>query len=248
MKPLPAVILAAGKGQRLGDLTDTTPKPMVEVAGCKIIDNLIDQLIKFGTDRIVVVTGYLHDTLAAHLQKYATRTEIIIIENIDYATTNNIYSLWLAREYLTNGFFLFEADVFLEEEITRQLLLSKEENIILVGKFTELMNGTVVSLSADLSITGMYLKRHQTSDFKFTDKYKTINFYRIGQDFAQNYFVQELNNHIERGDLNSYYELIIQEALKRNFQFRGLAANNLKWWEIDTPEDLKYCEGLFNKV
>ena len=75
---------------------------------------------------------------------------------------------------------------------------------------------------------------------------ETVNFYKIGSQFTRDFFHDKLRSHIEREDLNSYYELIIEEALKENWLFYGLDAEEIKWWEIDTQEDLKYCESLFS--
>ena len=245
MEHLPAVILAAGKGERLGEITDRIPKPMVEVNGVKLIDNLINALISNQIKQIIVVTGYLHDELAKNLHQFKDKVDLKIIENEIYATTNNIYSLWKAEKYLRNGFFLFEADIFFDKLILKKLINSPQENVILVGKHNSQMEGTVVQLAENSTVTEMFLKRHQTTNFDFSEKYKTINFYKIGRQFTREFFHNKLRSHIEAEDLNSYYELIIEEALKENWQFYGLDAGELKWWEIDTQEDLQYCELLF---
>jgi choline kinase len=246
MEHLPAIILAAGKGERLGEITDRIPKPMVEVNGIKIIDNLINALLANHIKQIIVVTGYLHDELAKNLQQFKEKVDLQIIENEIYATTNNIYSLWKAEKYLRNGFFLFEADIFFDNLILKKLVNSPQENIILVGKFDPRMDGTVVQLAENSNVTKMFLKRHQSANFDFSDKYKTVNFYKIGSQFTRKFFHAKLRSHINRGDLNSYYELIFEEALKENWQFYGMDAGELKWWEIDTQEDLKYCELMFS--
>jgi choline kinase len=247
MDKYPAVILAAGKGQRLGSATDKIPKPMVEVNGIQIIDNLISALIENNIDQIVVVTGYLHETLSDHLDQFSDQVDLVIIENEVFDTTNNIYSLWKARDYLKKGFYLFEADIFFDKQVIKNLLNSTHQNVMLVGKYTSAMEGTVVSLISDSIVENMYLKRHQELNFNFSDKFKTVNFYKIGEKFTEEYFLEKLEEHIIREDLNSYYELIIEEALKAEWQFFGLDAGTIKWWEIDTQADLNYCESLFKR-
>lgn len=247
MKQLPAVILAAGKGQRLGNVTEDIPKPMVEVNEVKIIDKLLSALIENNIRQVIVVTGYLHEILANHLQQYNDKIDLKIIKNEIYDTTNNIYSLWKAEKYLKNGFFLFEADIFIDPTIVKELLNSPHDNVMLLGKHTPQMDGTVVQLDASSFVLKMFLKRHQKANFDFSDKYKTVNFYKIGNQFAKDYFLAKLKNHIENEDLNSYYELIIEEALEENWQFFGMDAADYKWWEIDNQEDLRYCEQLFSR-
>ncbi len=248
MENLPAVILAAGKGQRLGNVTDNIPKPMVEVNGIRIIDNLISSLIKNNIQQVVVVTGYLHEMLSEHLKQFTHQIDLVIIENEVYATTNNIFSLWKAEKYLANGFYLFEADIFFDHEIVKELVNSTYDNVILLGKHTSKMDGTVVDLNENSSVSEMFLKRHQKNDFDYSNKYKTMNFYKLSKQFIREFFYEKLRSHIEKKDLNSYYELIIEEALREKCNFYGLDATDLKWWEIDTQEDLNYCESLFKDL
>ncbi|MCF7793938.1 MAG: phosphocholine cytidylyltransferase family protein [Candidatus Cloacimonetes bacterium] len=243
---LPAVILAAGKGTRLGKLSDNKPKPMTEVNGRMIIENLIESLIKNGFERIIVATGYLNEILEETVHKYQDQAEIICVYNEIYGSTNNIYSLWLTKKYLRDGFYLFEADVFFEDKIMKELVEINAKNVMLVGKHNNLMDGTVVDLKEDNSVLNMYLKRHQKEDFDFSNKYKTVNFYRISEKFAQDFFLPKMDEHIEREDWNSYYELIIKEALDKRIEFFAVKTEKLKWWEIDTIEDLEYCEKLFS--
>ncbi|MBN2103495.1 phosphocholine cytidylyltransferase family protein [bacterium] len=245
MSPLPAVILAAGKGTRLGKLSDNQPKPMTEVNGTPMFSNLMESLVQSGIEKIVIVTGYMNTVLEEAARAFDSRTEIVTVYNEIYATTNNIYSLWLAKKYLQDGFFLFEADIFFENEILKNLIQSPQDNVMLIGKHNDRMDGTVVDLDASDQVQQMYLKRHQQDDFDYSDKYKTVNFYKIGPAFAREFFIRKMDEHIENEDWNSYYELIIKEALDRGYPFYGLKTGNLKWWEIDTPEDLNICEDMF---
>lgn len=92
----------------------------------------------------------------------------------------------------------------------------------------------------------MYLKRHQGEGFSYYQKFKTVNFYKIGKAFSQEYFMRRLGEHIKSSDLNSYYELIFEEALNKGFKFKAIQTGNLKWWEIDTPEDYRKTKEIFN--
>ncbi|HHS14319.1 MAG TPA: phosphocholine cytidylyltransferase family protein [bacterium] len=245
MKPLPAVILAAGRGRRLGRLSDNQPKPMTEVNGVSIFDNLLGSLIAQGLERIILVTGYLDQILVNAANPYRDRCEIITVYNEIYATTNNIYSLWLASQYLTEGFYLFEADIFFENAVMESLVNADHDDVMLIGKYNAHMDGTVVDLDARDRVLSMYLKQHQGDGFDYSDKYKTVNFYRIGKEFAAGFFLEKMKEHIVQGDLNSYYELIIKEALDRGHPIYGLKTGPHRWWEIDTLDDLTYCESLF---
>ena len=153
--------------------------------------------------------------------------------------------MWLAEEYLKNGFFLFEADVFFEDKVLELLLEHNAEDIILIDQFKQEMEGTVVDLDKQSIIKNMYLKRHQVENFVFESKFKTINFYKISQNFVDSFFMSKLRAHINKKDVNSYYELIIKEAIDEGFKFYGLTTVGLKWWEVDTYEDLVRAEEIF---
>jgi len=239
------IILAAGRGSRLKELSLEQPKPMIEVNNITIISNLVKHLIAAQMDQIVVIIGYKADKLKKHLQPFSDQVELLFVENPIFDTTNNIYSLWLAKEHLRDGFFLFEADVFLEEAILFDFLKSDKEDVMLVDKFTANMNGTVVDFDDHKKVLGMYLRVNQTGDFSFDNKFKTVNFYKISKRLSESFFIDKLDYHIEHKDTGSYYELIIKEAIESGWDFYAHETGTLKWYEIDTQEDLVFAQKLF---
>lgn len=243
-----AIILAAGRGSRLKELSLEQPKPMTEVNNTAIIDNLIRQLIDNKMQKIVVVIGYFAEKLKAHiLSGFKGQVEFVFIENEIYDKTNNIYSLYLANKYMDDGFYLFEADVFCEDTILADFLKSGQENVMLIDTFTQEMNGTVVRLTESSEVKGMYLNKDQDKDFDFSNTFKTINFYKISKDFVNQFFAQKLAAHINGEDVNSYYEQIIKEAVDGGYKFYGLKTKTNTWWEIDTHQDLEKAEELFKE-
>lgn len=241
------IILAAGRGSRLKELSLEQPKPMITVNNVTIISNLVQQLIDANVQQVVVVVGYLADKLKMHLAPFEKKVSITFVENEIYDKTNNIYSLWLTKEYLKNGFFLFEADVFTEPAVIQNFLKTAENDVMLVDKFTADMNGTVITFDANKKVTAMYLKSDQVTNFSFDDKYKTVNFYKISPQLAQDYFIQKLDFHINQHDTNYYYELIIKEAIEGGRDFYACETAGLKWYEIDTREDLDHAEKIFQQ-
>jgi len=239
------VILAAGRGKRLEELSVNKPKPIVEVNGKSILSNLVESMIESGIQRIVLVVGYKADMIVEHLQKYSTAAEIIFITNEIWETTNNIYSLWLANKYLNDGFTLFEADVIFEREIISTILQQPDNNVMLIDKYTDKMNGTVVACDNRNYVTNVYLKRDQTDNFDFSNKFKTVNIYKIGKDFYQDFFKQKLEEYITNNDVSFYYEAIIKDGIDKGYKFYGLQTKPYKWWEIDTKEDLKIAKKIF---
>ncbi len=105
-----AIILGAGWGSRLMPATATRPKPMVYVNGTRIIDSLIEALLKAEIMDIVVVGGYRFEVMNELFDRYPF---IRLLENKKYEQENNISSALLAKEFLAGGCYICEADVFI---------------------------------------------------------------------------------------------------------------------------------------
>ncbi len=243
-----AIILAAGRGRRLLELSLEKPKPMTAINNVTIIENLIDKIVNSNIKRVIVVIGYHADKLKKHIsEQFSEKAELIFIENEIYETTNNIYSLYLAKEYMNNGFYLFEADVFCENGVVKDLVDNKNENIICIDGFTDEMNGTVVELNENSFVKQMFLNKDQSEGFEFRNKFKTLNFYKLSKKLVEDFFIDRMESHINSKNVNSYYEWIIQEAINSGYLFYGQKAGNNKWWEIDTYEDLLKAESIFKE-
>ena len=109
-----AIILAAGMGTRLRPLTNDTPKSLVKVAGEPMAERQIRFLKEKGIDEIIVVTGYLHEKFEYLKEKYG----VTLIHNDKYQLYNNIYTMYLVREYLQDS-YVNDADVFLTTNFLR---------------------------------------------------------------------------------------------------------------------------------
>ena len=95
-----ALMLAAGMGRRLGRYTEAMTKCMISVGGRTLLERTVDALKKAGIQKFVMVVGWEADKLVEFVKNNIHDMECEFVYNYDYATTNNIYSLWLAREYL----------------------------------------------------------------------------------------------------------------------------------------------------
>ena len=150
-----AIILAAGNGKRMGALTADKPKAMLDVGGRALIDHQIDALDRCGIHDVTIVVGYHQDRLRRHIGNRG-----LFIENPDFATTNSLYSLWLAREELARGALIMNADILVHPELLARLVDAPGDDAVLVDcscrladeeMKIQIWNGFAVDFGKDLA-------------------------------------------------------------------------------------------------
>lgn len=241
-----AVILAAGIGDRLRPFTDTHPKCLVTVAGVPILENALVRLSEVGTEDVVIVVGHFGDMIKERFGENFAGMALTYVVSEDFRTTNNIYSLWLARSHLTEDVLLLEADVFFERAVLERLLSSGPGNLAAVAQHQSWMSGTVVSLDEDRRIAALFDSHHQGADFDYSRVFKTANLYLFRGDFLGRYFVPHLEAYVASGDVDEYYESVLHTLGHRGKnQLNGVVCDDLKWYEIDDESDRLAAEYLF---
>lgn len=122
------VILAAGKGSRLNGTAGESPKCLVKLGGTTLIERQLRILERAGIDDVVVVVG-----CRADLVRRTCGNGITYVENEKYALTNSMYSLWLARTLLYEGFVVLNCDVLFHPVLLDDLLTARHENALLLA-------------------------------------------------------------------------------------------------------------------
>lgn len=241
-----AIILAAGMGKRLGELTKNNTKCMVEVDGVRLIERALRILERKNLNRIILVVGYQHENLMAFVNSLGIQTKIEFIINEVYDKTNNIFSLSLAKEQMTeDDTLLLESDLIFEERLIDMLLEDKRDSLALVDKFESWMDGTCIVVDQDDNITdfipGKLLQYHEKEQY-----YKTVNIYKFGADFSKNVYVPFLEAYAKVMGNNEYYEAVIKLILlldKNTMKAKRLQGE--LWYEIDDIQDLDIAQTLF---
>lgn len=241
-----AIILAAGMGKRLGELTKGNTKCMIEVGGETLISRLLRQLDRQHLSRIVMVIGYKAQELRDYLATLPTTTPIEFIENTIYDKTNNIYSLYMAKDYLcAEDTLLFESDIIMEDAVINKLVNNPYPNLALVDKFESWMDGTVVTLDSENRI----LRFIPNSQFRYEEipqYYKTVNIYKFSRDFSTNMYVPFLEAYCTALGRNEYYEQVLRViTMLDNSGMRALPLSGEQWYEIDDIQDLDIAESIF---
>lgn len=235
-----ALLLAAGTGSRLMPLTSNSPKCLTLVNGQSFLERLVINLIKQGFKRLVVITGHQEHCIREFLEAYSGDLTIEFIYSPPYKTTNNIYSLWMARNTIKEPFMLVEGDLIFDVALLDKMVYP---NRIAIAKILPWMNGTTVTLdSSENKIKHFY--KNTNSDIGDT-KYKTVNIYSFSLA-SWSAIVERLNCHIAAKNVNGYYETVFAEMLEDGeLQFEAVDFDNRYWYEVDTIKDLVEAEKLF---
>ena len=139
-----AIILAAGMGKRLKELTKNNTKCMIKVNGITLIERMLHQLEKLDLSRVVIVVGYQSEKLIEHISTLNITVPIVYVNNSIYDKTNNIYSLFLARTHLCEeDTLLFESDLIFEDAVIQELVQDPRPTLALVDKYESWMDGTL---------------------------------------------------------------------------------------------------------
>lgn len=241
-----AIILAAGMGKRLKELTKNNTKCMVKVNGITLIERMLRQIEKHLLSRIVIVIGYEGQKLVDFINTLNIKTPIVYVTNPIYDKTNNIYSLALAKEWLCkDDTLLFESDLIFEDAVLDLLLSDSRDTLALVDKYESWMDGTCVKLADDDSIEAFV----PGSKFKFNEikeYYKTVNIYKFSKKFSKNYYVPFLEAYQSALGENEYYEQVLRVITMLDKPvIRAKRLTGQRWYEIDDIQDLDIAESIF---
>ncbi|MBP3776595.1 MAG: aminotransferase class I/II-fold pyridoxal phosphate-dependent enzyme [Prevotella sp.] len=242
-----AIILAAGMGRRLGELTKDQTKCMVPVLGVRLIDRLLGQLSKLSLQRVIIVVGYKGQELREYIgNRYDDRLRIEYAENPIYDKTNNIYSLSMVKQQLQeDDTLLIESDLIFSDRLFEMIIGNPYPNLALVAKYETWMDGTMVRIDADNNIVNFVPKK--AFNYADVDKYyKTVNIYKFSRDFAQHKYVPFLEAYCAALGNNEYYEQVLRViTLLDHADLKALPIGDEKWYEIDDVQDLDIAETIF---
>ena len=243
-----AIILAAGMGKRLKELTQNNTKCMVKVNGETLISRMLGQLDKLELTRIVIVVGYEGQKLVDYVHTLDIHTVIEYVENPIYDKTNNIYSLALAKDYLLlEDTILLESDLIFEDSVLGALMEDPRETLALVDKYESWMDGTVIKLDEEDNI----LEFVPGKKFVFEDipyYYKTVNIYKFSRHFSESHYVPFLDAYSKALGNNEYYEQVLRViTMLDDPEIKAKRLTGQLWYEIDDIQDLDIASSMFIK-
>lgn len=245
-----AIILAAGMGTRIPQYTQAMPKCMIRINGKPMLAHTVDALREAGITRIIIGLGYKGQVIRdfiAESYPVATGLSFAFVENPVYDTTNNIYSLYLIRDYFSeDDTLLLESDLIYDKEILKELLALPAANAAVLSPFESWMDGSCCLLDGSGHITGMVGKK----DFRYEDAagyYKTVNIWKFSKDFISATYIPSLASYMASYGKNEYYETVLKLVAENDPTALGsLVISGDHWYEVDDIADLSVAEKRFS--
>lgn len=244
-----ALMLAAGMGKRLGKYTGNNTKCMVEVAGKKLIDRAIQAIEEAGIEKFILVIGYKGENLKNYvLDNYKnSKIKFEFINNEQYASSNNIFSFYMAKEYLEqDDTILLESDLIYDSRIIKRVVECQDKDLAVVAKYESWMDGTVVTCDENRNITQFIEKVDM--DLRLAESYyKTVNIYKLSKEFSCSTYIPFLEAYMKAYGLNSYYETVLKviSHLSKT-SLKAYFVDDLPWYEIDDAQDLDIATVMFS--
>jgi L-glutamine-phosphate cytidylyltransferase len=239
-----AIILAAGQGTRIRSVHGEHPKCLIEVDDATILDHQLEALSMAGINEVAIVVGYQKEQIVAHVRskKRSHNQRIHFIENPAFATTNNIYSLWVAIDWLRgDSFIVLNADVIFDPEILNSAAQFYAPVSMIVDPSWR--DETMKVIIEDDRVIQMNKK---ISRQEFSGTYIGIT---VFSKAIQDRFVRKMNDLIDAGRVNEFFNIAVQELADEGVRVGYTSTDGSAWAEIDDPLDLSFAqESIFPQL
>lgn len=241
-----SIILAAGLGSRLGELTKECTKCMVKINGITLIERMLRQLDRYGMDRIIIVTGYKGDILKDYVQNLRINTPVVFVDNSDYRHTNNIYSLWLTREFLEEmDSLVLESDMIFEDRVIEKMLAIDNGCGTFVARPRPWMDGSIVKLDKDNNIV-YFVDDEEVKRIDPSYYHKIVSIYKFKKRYISEKYMTYLNEYVKKNKDNNLYESLLKVIdLDVEKKIPAEILDEEQWYEINDIQDMDIAESMF---
>ena len=240
-----AIILAAGMASRLRPLTLTTPKSLLKVGERSLLQRSMDALIANGVREFCIVTGYLHEMIEDFVkEQYADSIKVTFVYNKVYETTNNIYSLWLARPFAEGEeVLLLDSDLLYDPQIVTRVLAADAPNVLTLIRHELGEEEMKVVTDAQGSIREIS-KTCNPADAAG----ESLGIEKMGREYTRALY-RELEPMMNREHLeNVFYERAFERLIPQGHTYQVLDVTELFSCELDTIEDFENAKAKIPEI
>lgn len=235
------IILAAGIASRLRPLTNNTPKCLLSVGDKCLLQRAIDALLANGLNDFIIVTGYLHTMIEDYIGKNYPQLKVEYIYNEQYASTNNIYSLWLTKDVVKDhDILLLDSDILFDSRIVKALLDSEHPNCLALNKHE--LGEEEIKLILD--------ENYKIKEISKTCSIKDAAGESIGIEKFSSALTNQLMNEMDdmilnKNQSNVFYEAAFENIIRKGSEIYAVDTTQHFSMELDTVEDFEHaCERL----
>lgn len=234
-----AVILAAGTASRLRPLTEHCPKCLLQIGGKTLLERTIEAITGSGINEITVVTGYLKDMIVTFLNEHYPNLTFHFIHNEDYASTNNIFSLWLARTQVEGkDFLLMDSDIYCDPLLVRTIA-QQQETALALNRHELGEEEIKVIPDADMHVVEIS-KTCSISDAIG----ESVGVERMTADYSAALYKELRLMCEEEGLVNVFYERAFERLIPQGHTFKIIDTTDFFSMELDTVEDFNLAQKL----
>ena len=246
MSGITALILAAGYGSRIADVT-LNPKSLLPINEKSLMDWHFESLAKVGIKDVVVVTGYKREILEDYLEKFKSNFNLEFAVNDDYKVKGNTFSLFFGLEKVETDFLLFDADLIYDTEILRAFVEDRNTNSILVGESSiDDIECAKAMIDKDgfvrMTIDKRAVSAQEREKYKFAGE--AIGILKFSKEYRDDMFNECKKFLADEKNISKNWEHVMNEFLHTHDMAIHQSVSN-KWVEIDNREDYERAQQLF---
>jgi choline kinase len=234
-----AVILAAGVASRLRPWTDRTPKCLLPIGDGTLLDRTLEAVEAAGLRDIVLVTGYLEEQIRARVRERHARLNVEFVRNADFATTNNIYSLWLARDRVAGeGMLLLDSDILFDPAVLDDLRNTGRPDVLAV-KTGHTLGEEEIKVEIDAARRVLTIGKRVPPERAFGE---SIGIEIFSPSALVGLFEALENKVVREGAVGVFYEAAFQDWIDGGGTITAVDIGARPAIEIDTIDDFRAAE------
>src|SRR6056297_2565971 len=230
-----AILISAGKGERLYPLTKNTPKSLLEIGnGLTLFETQLHSLLENNIKDIVIIVGYKADQIEAKLKDYQKKLNITTVYNPFYDISNNLLSVWMARYYMQDEFISINGDDIFTPEVVEKLLKSNYDITMVIDEKKEYDDDDMKVIHKDGHILEVNKKINPQK--ANGESIGMIKFLNKGPSIYTSVLDEMVRIPENR---NVFYLKAIQEIIDKGFKVNYSLCKETDWSELDFHPDLK---------